>query len=129
MDAVVTNAPTHHVHDIACNRCFDVRWAAIWKGTRHDANGSAIDEWFADVSVIKHDRSVDGRDARFITPYTYASMNASKHTRGVEEVLRKIALPIGGPKQNTSVLAIGRAPKPVPKMSRFTPTIPVMAPP
>ena len=35
----------------------------------------------------------------------------------------------GGPKQNTSVLAIGRAPNPVPKMSRFTPTIPVIAPP
>ena len=35
----------------------------------------------------------------------------------------------GGPKQNTSVLAIGRAPRPVPRMSRFTPTMPVMAPP
>ncbi len=36
---------------------------------------------------------------------------------------------LGGPKQNTSVLAIGLAPKPVPRMSRLTPTIPVIAPP
>ena len=35
----------------------------------------------------------------------------------------------GGPKQKTSVLAIGLAPRPVPIMSRFTPTIPVIAPP
>ena len=35
----------------------------------------------------------------------------------------------GGPKQNTSVFAIGRAPNPVPRMSRLTPTMPVMAPP
>ena len=35
----------------------------------------------------------------------------------------------GGPKQKTSVLAIGRAPSPVPRISRLTPTIPVIAPP
>ena len=35
----------------------------------------------------------------------------------------------GGPKQNTSVLAIGLAPSPVPKISLLTPTIPVIAPP
>ena len=35
----------------------------------------------------------------------------------------------GGPKQNTSVFAIGLAPNPVPKISRLTPTIPVIAPP
>ena len=35
----------------------------------------------------------------------------------------------GGPKQKTSVLAIGLAPRPVPNISRLTPTIPVIAPP
>jgi len=35
----------------------------------------------------------------------------------------------GGAKQNTSVLAIGRAPRPVPSTSRMTPPTPVPAPP
>ena len=36
---------------------------------------------------------------------------------------------VGGPKQKTSVFAIGLAPSPVPRMSLLTPTIPVIAPP
>ena len=37
-------------------------------------------------------------------------MHASQHTRRMEEVLRELALPIGGTKaENTSVLAMGRA--------------------
>ena len=48
---------------------------------------------------------------------------------GWNKLSGRVPFQSGGPKQKMSVLAIGRAPSPVPKMSRLTPTIPVIAPP
>jgi phosphoribosylformylglycinamidine synthase len=53
----------------------------------------------------------------------------SRVFRGVHAGVRAGGNESGGPKQKTSVLAMGRAPSPVPRMSRLTPTIPVIAPP
>ncbi len=53
-----------------------------------------------------------------------------RNTRdGWKRVEGSSPIQFGGPKQKTSVFAIGRAPNPVPRISRLTPTIPVIAPP
>ena len=64
----------------------------------------------------------------WLPPSTMPRCTPSSTARGGSRPLGTSSIR-GGAKHSTLVLKIGRAPRPVPMMSRFTPTIPVMAPP
>ncbi len=95
MDAVVAHSAADHVDDVARHGGFDVRGATVVENTRHDPDRSAIDERFPDVAVVKHNGAVDGGNARFVAPNANACVNTSQHAGRMEEVLRKVAFPIG----------------------------------
>ena len=95
MDAVVAHSTTDHVDDVTRHRGFDVRGAAVVENTRHDADRSAIHEWFSDVAVVKHNGAVHGGNAGFVASNPNTCVDATKHSRRVEEILGKVAFPIG----------------------------------
>ena len=64
----------------------------------------------------------------WLPPSTMPRCTPSSTERGGSRP-RGTSLRPGGAKHSTLVLKMGRAPRPVPMMSRLTPTIPVMAPP
>jgi hypothetical protein len=80
MDAVVANSATDHVDDVACYGRLNVAFSAVWKASRHDSDGTTVDQWFADVTVIENDGSIDGWYSRFIPADSNACVNTTEHT-------------------------------------------------
>ena len=98
---------------------------------RNQPDVAAVDQRIAQVARIEIDGPVDRGDAHAVAVVAHAGDDALHHALG-DAARRAASDPAGvsgGAKQNTSVLQIGLAPRPVPSGSRMTPPRPVFAPP
>ena len=111
MDTVVADTPSDHVDDVARHGGLDVRGASIGKDARHDTDGSAIDQGLADVTIVKHDGSVDRWNTGFISAHANAGVDTSKNARRMEQVVGQITFPIWGTKTKDIGVGNGSGPQ------------------
>ena len=90
-----------------------------------------IHQRIAEIARVEVDRAVDGGNAHPVAVIAHAGDHAlaSRAADAARPRAISSAGVSGGAKQNTSVLQIGLAPRPVPSGSRITPPMPVLAPP
>ena len=124
VQAVAAGAPAEHHDQIAGpGACADARPRARCPRSRSRPAG-----WPCSPAS-KQDGAVDGGDAHLVAVVLDAGHHAAVDAPRVQHAVGQLAR-IGrssGPKQSTSVLAMGRAETPM--MSRTTPPTPVLAPP
>ena len=98
---------------------------------RNQPDVAAVDQRIAEIARIEVDRAVDRGNAHPVAVVAHAGDDAlaSRAADAARPAAAQSAGVSGGAKQNTSVLQIGLAPRPVPSGSRITPPTPVFAPP
>ena len=137
VDAVLADTAAGHDDDVADLRFLLIALArlAVRGGLAgghfggDQADGAAIDQRLAEVALVEHDGAVDGGDAGLVAAVFHAFAHAFEDAAGMEQAGGQASSWKGEAKQNTSVLQMSSAPRPVPIGSRFTPTMPVSAPP
>jgi hypothetical protein len=128
VDAVLADAPAGHDDAVAGQGLFFVAGASGDLG-RHGADRAAEDQGLAQEAFVKDDGPVDRGDAGLVAAVLHALAHAFEDPARVQQARRQLASWKGEAKQKTLVLQSRFAPMPVPMGSRFTPTMPVRAPP
>ena len=81
MNPVLADPPARHDHQVTGSDFFCVRGPAVDSG-RHDSGCAAVYERLAQVSLVKDDAAVDGRDAAFVAAmfdaFPHALINPSR---------------------------------------------------
>jgi hypothetical protein len=103
---------------------------------RDQPDAAAENQRIADVAIVEIDRAVDGGDAHAVAVIANAGDDLLQNALGMDDAFGQVARqsPVARPRsgkatQKTSVLAIGLAARPVPRISRMTAAAPVALPP
>ena len=62
MDTVAANSSSDHVDDITRTWSLVMALTPIGEPARHDADGTTVDQWLAEVALIENHGSVDCGD-------------------------------------------------------------------
>ena len=93
--------------------------------SRDQPDAAAEDQRIGQVALIEVNRSVDRGNPHAVAVVAHSANHAFEHPPRMKHVPGQTP----GARQNTSVEAIGLAPRPQPIMSRMQPPMPVAAPP
>ena len=94
MNPIAAHLAAGHVDHITRAGRLHVALAPIGQTTGHDADGAAVYQWLAEITLVEHHRSVDRRYARFVAARAHSRVHPAHHSGWVEQSLGDVAAPV-----------------------------------